>query len=360
MVEERAGIIKAPAEDLRELVIAVLQAYEVPAADARVTADHLVQASLRGVESHGFVRLKGYVERIKAGGNNPRPEMRVVKETSISAVVEGDNSLGQVGGKWAMGLALKKARADGIGMVAMRNSNHYGMAAYYSMMAVAEGMIGFSATNVLACMAPTGGVEARIGNDPISVALPAEEEPAVVLDIATSKSSWGKALVCLNKNEPLPADCFQDAQGRPTLDAAAFLDGGTLLPIAEHKGYGMSLCISLLCGLLADGAFDTELPHLYKKLGEPGANSFLMGAVQVDLFIPASHFKERMDSIIRLVRSTRCGKGVSRVYLPGEIEHETEQQRKKDGIPLNKELAEELIAVAEQAHLERSLYSFLR
>lgn len=348
------------AEDLQKLVAAILEACNVRREDALVISAHLVTANLKGVETHGVVRLKGYTDRIEAGGNNPKPDIRIVRETPIIAVVDGDNSLGQVGGHMAMELAIKKAEKQGIGMVAMKNSNHYGMAAYYSMMPLTYDMIGISMTNVLACMAPAGGVTPMIGNDPISIAFPTWEEPPVVLDIATSKSSWGKALVCKQKGEPLPEDCFLDMNGNPTLDPDAFLNGGTLLPIAGHKGYGLALTISIMCGLLSDGLFDTDLPHLYKEMDKPGGNSFLMLAMKIDSFIPADHFKQRLDETVRMIRSTKCAQGIDRVYLPGEIEHETERQRREHGIPLNQALASELKSLARRASCDPSVYRFLQ
>jgi len=347
------------AEQVREFVSAILRGHGVPAEDAMITADHLVKANLRGVDTHGVIRLKGYIARIKAGGNNPRPKISVVKESSFGAVMDGGNGLGQVGGRRAMELAIKKAGESGIGIVVLRNSNHYGMAGYYSMMPLKYDMLGLSMTNVLACMAPTGGTAGRVGNNPISLALPAGEEPPVVLDMASSKSSWGRALLCQEKGEPLPEDCFMDVNGNPTLDADAFLDGGTLLPIAEHKGYGIALGISLLCGLLADGPFDTELPHLYKKLDAPGGNSFLMAAAKVDTFAPIAHFKKRMDKTIAMIRATPRAAGVSGIYLPGQIEHETELKRRQSGIPINETLISDLQSLAEEIGLDVSDYEFL-
>lgn len=336
-------------DDLHSLVSEILQFHGMKEEDAGITADHLVAANLRGVHTHGVIRLAGYIKRIQAGGNNPRPRIKVVRQTENSALMDGDNSLGQVGGKRAMELAIDKAQKHGIGLVTMRNSNHYGMAGYYALLAAQRDMIGFSMTNVLASMAPAGGVSKRLGNNPISFAFPTAAEPPVVVDFATSKSSWGKALLCAQSGEPLPEDCFTDAEGKATRIAAAFLDGGTLLPIAGHKGYGLALAISLLTGLLADGDFDTDLPHLYKELDKPGANSFTMGAVRIDSFVPAARFKQRLDSIVQQVRTTPTAPGVARVYVPGEIEHEKEQEQKAYGILFNSEMIQELIDLAREA-----------
>jgi LDH2 family malate/lactate/ureidoglycolate dehydrogenase len=345
------NIIRIPNKDLFDLVSAILRSHGLPDDDAAATAEHMVAADLRGVNTHGVIRLAGYIKRIQAGGNNPHPEIKVISQTDNTALMDGDNSFGQVGGKRAMQLAIDKAGDKGIGLVTMRNSNHYGMAGYYALMAVQHDMIGISMSNVLAAMAPTGGTTPRLGNNPIAFAFPAEEEPPVVVDFATSKSNWGKALLCAQSGEPLPEDCFTDSKGDPTTSAEAFLDGGTLIPIAGHKGYGLALVISLMTGLLADSDFDTEIPHLYKELGKPGANSFTMAAIKIDSFQPVGRFKKRLDSIIRLIRTGGLAPGSDRIYLPGEIEYGKEKEQRTKGIVLKRDMAKELIDLAKQSGL---------
>ena len=341
-----------PSKKLKDFVQSILEFHGLPSEDAAITADHLVVSNLRGVDTHGVIRLSGYVQRIQAGGNNPQPSISVLSETPSTAVMDGDNSLGQVGGFRAMELAIQKAEQTGLGIVAMRNSNHYGMAAYYFMMALPHDMIGISMTNVLGSMAPTGGVEGLWGNNPFSISFPAGNEPPVVFDFATSKSSWGKALLCQQNNDPLPEGCFQDVEGKATLSPEAFLDGGTLLPIAGHKGYGLALSIGILCGLLSGGGFDNKLPHLYKELHQAGGNSFLMAAFKVKGFVPIERFKKRMDDIIRMIRSSRTGPGVPRVYLPGEMEHERQGKQEEQGILLSRSMVSALAELAQAARLE--------
>jgi LDH2 family malate/lactate/ureidoglycolate dehydrogenase len=343
--------LRIPYDVLLDLTSSILQFHGLPVDDAFIAAEHMVAANLRGVNTHGVIRLAGYISRIKAGGNNPRPKIKILRQTDITGLMDGDNSLGQVGGKRAMQLAIEKAEKRGIGMVTMRNSNHYGMAGYFALMAVQHDMIGISMTNVLAAMAPTGGTSKKIGNNPIALAFPAGSESPVVVDFAPSKSSWGKALLCAQSGEPLPEGCFTDSDGKPTLSAEAFLEGGTLVPIAEHKGYGLALAISLLTGLLADSDFDTELPHLYKEPDKPGGNSFTMAAINIGSFQPADQFKTRLDEVIRSIRSSGLAAGVRRVYLPGEIEHEKEQEQRANGILMDRKMVQELIDLAGEAGL---------
>jgi LDH2 family malate/lactate/ureidoglycolate dehydrogenase len=346
--------------EIEKFAIEIFLKYGVPFEDAAIVAKHLAAANLRGVDTHGVIRLKGYIDRIKNGGNNPKPDIKVVKDNGFCAVMDGDNSLGQLGGFKAMELAINKAEKYGIGIVTMRNSNHYGVAGYYAMMPLQYDMIGISMTNVLACMAPTGGTKAKIGNDPLAIAFPASNYPAIVLDFATSKSSWGKALLCKQKNEPLPVDCFTDSDGNPTTDAEKFLAGGTLLPVAGYKGYGLALVISLFCSLLSGGKFDIDLPHLYNKLNEPGGNSFLMAAIKIDGFLPSIEFKKRTDEIISSIKDTPLVQNIDQIYLPGEKEFDEESKRKKMGIPLNKSLVIDLLKMGQDLKVDTSQYNFFK
>lgn len=339
-------------ESLRGLCTRIQVGFGVPGQDAEVVSDCLVEANLMGLDTHGVIRLKVYMDRIKAGGNNLKPNISIVRENPCTALMDADNALGPVGGKQAMELAIEKAGSMGIGMVIIRNCNHYGPAGHYARMASKHDMIGVSMTNVLASMPPTGGVEARTGNNPYAISFPAQNEPPIVVDAATSKSSWGKLFLCAQKGEDLPPGCFVDSEGRPTLDPQDVLDGGALLPIADHKGYGMAVAIEILTGMLANAALAHDIPHLYKKLSEPGANTFFMAAFRIDNFVDPQHFKQRMDEWIRFIRAARKQDGVDRIWLPGEKEIVTRHQRLSEGIPLNAEMVEELRGLAAEAGVD--------
>jgi len=343
------------AEELHNFTTEILIKNGVPSNDAEIVAESLIFANLRGVDTHGVLRLKIYVDRINAGGNNPAPSIKVVEDSPVSAVLDGGNSLGQVGGHKAMKLAIEKARNVGIGIVTVRNSNHYGTAGYYAMMALEEDMIGVSFTNVLASMPPTGGRQPRTGNNPFAIAFPAGEEYPVVLDAASSLSSWGKVFIAAQKCEPLPEGCFLDKDGNPTLKPEDVLNGGMLLPIAGYKGYGISLCIGILTGLLSGGSFDVDVPHPNIHIAKPGDNSFFMAAIRVDQFVPAEQFKKRMDEVIRLIKTTELAADADRIYLPGEKEYEMEKQRRVTGIPLSERMIDELNALAKESGASSSV-----
>ena len=337
------------ADELRDIATEILKKEGVPEGDAFITADCLVKANLRGIDTHGVIRLKVYVDRLRAGGNNPTPNIHVIHESTTTAVMDGDNGLGPPGGVMAMEKAIQKSQNSGIGIVTMRNSNHYGTAAFYAMMALEYDMVGISMTNVLAGMPPTGGRQARIGNNPVALAFPAGEEPPIVFDAATSLSSWGKVFLAAQTGTLLSEDCFLDKDGNPTINPEDVISGGLLLPIAGYKGYGLALCIGILTGLLADGSFDIDVPHPYKYLAESGNNSFFMAAIQINQFVSIEQFKKRIDEIIRLIKDTPLAPDSKDIYLPGEKEHIMEQERMSEGIPLNRETVEELRTLAHES-----------
>ncbi|MEW6358434.1 MAG: Ldh family oxidoreductase [Planctomycetota bacterium] len=336
-------------EWLRKTCNAIQVGFGVAKDQAETVTDLLVESNLMGIDTHGVIRLKLYMDRIRKGGNNVKPNIRRVKDAPCTALIDADNALGPVGGRLGMELAIEKAAAGGIGMVLVRNSNHYGPAGYYARMALVRDMIGVSLCNTLASMPPTGGAEGRLGNNPYAVAIPAKKEPPIVVDGATSKASWGKVFLCAQKGEPLPEDCFLDSQGNVTLDPKAVMEGGCLLPFAGHKGYGIASAIALLTGMLAGAAVDHEIPHPYKFLDEPGVNTYLFAAVQIDHFAEVKQFKKRMDDWIRLVRNTRKAPGVDRIWLPGEKESVAREDRLANGIPLNENMLAELEALAKEA-----------
>lgn len=331
---------------LRRLSTQIQVGFGMPESDAEVVSDCLVEANLMGIDTHGVIRLKVYMDRVEAGGNNPNPNICIVRENPCTALIDADDALGAVGGKKAMQLAIEKAKNVGIGIVVIRSCNHYGPAGYYARMALEHDMIGVSLTNVLASMPPTGGTEARTGNNPYAISFPAQEEPSVVVDAATSMSSWGKLFLCAQLGEDLPAGCYVDSKGQPTLDPQAVLDGGTLLPFAEYKGYGIAAAIELLTGMLANAPMANDMPHPYQNLDKSGTNTFFMAAIRIDNFVDPEQFKQRMDEWIRLVRSTKRAEGIERIWLPGEKEMVTHKERLAEGIPLNAEMVRELQTLA--------------
>ena len=316
-----------------------------PEADAQLAAKVLLSADLRGVDSHGVARLSGYVRLWEKGRINAAPKLRVSYETPSTAVVDGDGGLGLVVAPFAMKVAMEKAKQVGTGWVSVKNSNHYGIAGYHAMLALTQDMIGISMTNASPLVAPTFSKERLLGTNPISVAIPANEEPAFVLDMATTTAANGKLEMLQRKGQDTPSGWVQDKSGNPTTSANVVKDGGALLPLGgdrehgSHKGYGLGAVVDILSAVLSGAnygpwvppfvAFLDPLPNL---VGE-GIGHFF-GAMRVDAFRPAEEFKGHMDQWIRRFRSAEPTPGHEKVVIPGDPERELELLRKKEGIPL--------------------------
>jgi LDH2 family malate/lactate/ureidoglycolate dehydrogenase len=308
----------------------------VPESEAREIIGNLIQADLRDVESHGFVRLPIYIERLAAKATNPRPQIRIVRETPTSAVVDGDNGMGQLVGLRAMQIAIDKALQGG-GMctfVSVRNSNHFGAAASFAQMACEHDMIGFSYTiGGINHMVPWGGAEAKLGNNPFAIAIPAGHERPVVLDMACSVAARGKIIVAAKEGTPIPLDWAVGSDGQPTTDAVEALKG-FVQPVGGPKGYALTLTIGLLSSMLSGAAFGSEVTHMYDDLERPQNIGHLFGVLPVRLFEDIEVFRTRMDKAIGEMRNARRALGVERIYLPGEREDISLINRRRDGIPI--------------------------
>ena len=334
--------IKVPAGKLLDFCSACFEKLGVPPQHARLTAENLIFANLRGVDSHGVIRLKIYADRLRAGGFKPKVRPKTVAERESSALIDAQHGVGQVAAAAAMKLAIAKAKKTGAAAVSVRNSNHFGASAFYAMRALTHGMIGFASTNAGPTMAPTGGREARLGNNAMAIAVPAGKLPPIVLDMATGAVAWGKIFVAQQEKRKIPTAWALDKNGVPTDDPNAAAHQGLIQPFGGYKGYGLSLLIDIVTGVLSGGGFSTHVKTLYKQIETPSQVAHTCAALRIDAFLPLAKFRRRMDEVIQLMHSCPTAPGLNRIFVPGEIEHETEQRRKAEGIPLNAELRDEL------------------
>jgi len=325
------------AGNLAKTVTGIFQGVGVPPEDARVVADSLVDADLRGVSSHGVVRVPTYVKGLRSGEINPRPALEVTFDGGARALVDGDNGMGQVSSHRAIALAVARAREHGIGAVGLTRSRHCGAMAYWAIQALAQDCIGLATTNAGLNMAPTGGRDKIVGNNPIAIAVPTNRDWPMVLDMATSVVAGGKLDVAAIRGQKIPLDWATDIDGNPTDDPVKARHG-ILLPVGGPKGYGMALMLDVLAGVLTGARFGGGL-------GPTGSGQFFM-AIQVDGFMPVAEFKERMDGVIDQIHASRLAEGSSRIYVPGEIEFEKAQQRLAEGIPLEEKIVSDLNALA--------------
>jgi LDH2 family malate/lactate/ureidoglycolate dehydrogenase len=327
--------IRFPAPKLRVWTEQVFQKVGVSKEDAVLLTDSLIEANLRGVDTHGITRmLCVYVKRMQVGVVNPKTELKVLREHPSTALIDCKNSIGQVASNYAMRMTIEKAKKTGVAFVATTHSNHYGAAAYWAMMALRHGMIGFSSTNAPAVVAPTGGRTPMLGTNPFAIAIPAGQEQPMVLDLATTVVARGRILLYAKQNKPLEPGWAFDAQGRPTTDAQAALKG-LLAPIGGYKGYGIALAIDMLCGVLTGSSYGTHFPgFLADNLKDPTDVGSVFAAVNVESFMDLPDFTAGMDKAIREIKTSEKADGVTRIYIPGEIELETKADRLKNGIPI--------------------------
>lgn len=330
---------------------------------AIMAAKVLLSADLRGVDSHGVARLSGYVRLWEAKRINPKPDIKAVYETPSTAVVDGDAGLGLVVAPFAMQVAIAKAANVGTGWVSVKNSNHFGIAGYYAMMAPGHQMIGIAMTNASALVAPTFSVERMLGTNPIAVAIPANEEPPFVADFATTTASNGKLEILQRKNAEAPQGWVQDKDGKETTDANALKQGGALLPLGgdrehgSHKGYALASIVDIFSAVLSGASYGPWAPPFpaYVPVPEnmPGEGlGHFFGAMRVDAFRPAEEFTHHMDNWIKRFRSAKPAAEHEKVLIPGDREREMEAVRRKEGIPLVESVVEDLKLVAEKLGID--------
>ena len=339
---------------LKRFVAAVLTKLGVAASDAGTVADVLVAADLRGIESHGVARLEShYAGRLRSGVMNATAAIETVRETSTSILLDAGNGLGHPAGVRAMNAVMDKADAEGAAFGAVRNSNHFGIAGYYAMLALERDMIGIASTNSVRFGAPTFGRDILLGTNPLAFAIPARDEPAFVLDFATTTVPRGKIDVYARNEMPLEPGWAVDADGRETTDPQTALRGA-LLPLGGfgvesggHKGFGMGLLVDILCGVFAGGAFGAAAP-LPSDGPQPGHVSHFFAAFKIDGFRDPAAFRTDMDAELRAFKDARKASGAERIYVAGEIEDETTRERRARGIPVHADVWDGLERLARE------------
>ncbi len=340
-----------PAKRLESFITSVLAALGFPDQDAAVCAARMTEADLRGVDTHGIFRLPQYCKRIQAGGINVRPRVRPVRENAVTALVDGDNGMGHVVMTHATQLAIQKASEVGLAWVGTFNGNHAGAGAVYSTMPLAHDMISMYMTVANGNhMPPWGGVERMLGTNPISVAIPAGDEPPIALDISTTVTSQGKVKLAVQKGESIPIGWMADRKGQPLTDPRRAAEG-FLLPIGTYKGYGLNVVIGMLAGVLNGGAFGRNVVDFNTDFVTRNNSGHVILAMRVDNFQPADTFKKEMDRVIREIRESERMEGVSRIWLPGEMEFCTIRERLQNGIPLAPAVVDGLQKLAGTLHV---------
>jgi LDH2 family malate/lactate/ureidoglycolate dehydrogenase len=365
------SIIWVDFDSLENFMVDVFKGIGVPEEDARICADVLITSDKRGIDSHGIGRLKPiYYDRIKAGTQSPKTDMEIVKDGPTTAVIDGHNGMGQVIAKKSMALAIEKAKKMGLGMVAVRNSTHYGIAGYYVLMAIEAGMIGISGTNARPSIAPTFGVENMLGTNPLTFGMPSDEEFPFVLDCATSITQRGKIEFYDRAEKEIPpgwvigqdgktrTDTHQILQDLKTGKAALAPLGGIGEETAGYKGYGYSAVVEILSAALQNGKFLKMLSGVEDGKPVPINLGHFFIAINVSSFIELELFKKISGDILRSLRSSKKAPEAERIYTAGEKEYLTWLERKGKGAPINQNLQQQIITLKEELGLTQYKFPF--
>lgn len=342
------------AEDLIRFSVGVLRALDVPETDARIVGECLVGADLKGVGSHGIVRLPVYAKRLAAGLIDPQPSLRVIgKPDGAVRIVDGGNGLGPVVGDYGMRQAMASARRFGVGVAFVRNSNHFGSAAFYVERAVDSGLIGVASSNAPPNMAPWGGKERFLGTNPLAVGVPSKRWRPLVLDMATSVVARGKIILAAQTGAKIPEGWAIDPEGNPTTDPQAALLGA-VLPFGGPKGSAISLLLDVFSGVLSGANYGRHLKTLEDMTTPQNLGHFFL-AIDPACLMPVEEFYDRVDDLIGQLKATPPAPGTERVLAPGEIEYENLDRAASVGVELDAEVLEQLHALGEQLGVE--LYS---
>ena len=342
-------------ETLREFSTRTFLHFGCPKEDAEQAADVLACADLRGIDSHGVARLHSYFEMLSIGRINPQPQIEIVRSTSSTATVDGDNGLGLVVGPKANRIAMDMAEKSGSGWVSVRNTNHFGIAGYYVLKALERDLIGWAMTNSTKLVAPLWGGERMLGTNPIAIGFPGKQEPPIVIDMATSAAALGKVEMARRTGNGIPSGWAIDGEGEVTTKPKQMIVGGALLPLGSdrehggHKGYCLAVMVDILSCVLSGANWGPFAPPFTLRQGieiptrsvGKGIGHFF-GAMRIDGFIDPDTFKAQVDEYVHVFRATKPAPGTSGPLIPGDPERQAEQKRREKGVPLVPAVIEEL------------------
>ena len=343
---DTATALRVSAQKLEDFTARALQAVGISALESRSIAALMTRADLQGSDGHGVFRLPQYIRRIKGGAVNVKPDIRVVREAAGMALVDGDNGMGHLVMRFATGKAIEKAKSAGVAWAGVKWSNHAGPASLYAGMPLEHDMAGlYLAVGNANHLPPWGGLDMLLSTNPIAVAVPAGEEPPIVLDMATTVAAYGKVKTKAQRGETMPEGWMMDRQGRPLTDPKR-ANEGFLLPIGGYKGYGLALIFGLLAGTLNGAAMGKDVVDFNADDTTPTNTGHVIVAINVEAFQPVADFKKSVDALIRDIRASQRLPGVDRIRLPGEGSRAARADRMKNGIPLSAPLAASLNQLA--------------
>jgi LDH2 family malate/lactate/ureidoglycolate dehydrogenase len=335
---------------LAAIVTRIFERCGMSAEDASLLGRTLVHSDMRGVHSHGVLRVPDYVKKLTVDGVDPKGRPRIVSRRGGAIVVDGGNGMGQIGGTFAMDAAIEAARSTGIAFAALRGSNHCGALDWYTMRAARQGMVGLAGTNALPTMAPVGGVDKVVGINPLSVAMPGAKSGIFVLDFAFGATAHGKIRVYHQKGSPIPEGWALDPDGHPTTDAGRALKG-LIQPIGAHKGVGLGMAVGMLATLLSGAAYGTESGNMVDG-AKPGVDGQFFIAIDIAAFVDPAEFMGRVDHVVDEIHGSRRRADVERLFVPGEIESDFERDYGEKGILLPGETIDDIVRTADRLGID--------
>jgi LDH2 family malate/lactate/ureidoglycolate dehydrogenase len=344
-------------DKLQQFCCQVFRNAGVSQENAETVAESLIQADLRGVDSHGVVRTAIYIERIEKNMMNPFADPEIESEDFATVLVNGNNNIGAVVGKKAVEIALEKAKERGAAIVGVKGSNHFGTGAFYALKAIEKDMILLVMSNASQTMPPTGGKRPFIGTNPLAIGVPAGKEAPFLLDMATSVVARGKIIVASQKGEGIPIGWAIDKDGNPTTNAEDALEGA-VLPVGGPKGYAISMFIDILAGVLTGAGFGKYVNNMYENWEEPQNVGHIFIAIDIKRFIPIDLFKERMDRYISEIKAEPKADGVEEILIPGELEFRKTLERKQNGIELPAKVVKELYEMGKRYSVDLTEAAF--
>ena len=335
---------------LKQFSVNCFTSLGMPEEEANTVTKVMLEADMRGIHSHGFLRLPIYVERIQKGLIKNKAEITEESSSTSTLLLDGHYSVGQVVGKHAMEKSIEIADEHGVGLVAVRNSNHFGITAYYSLLAAQQDKIGLVISNVAPLMPAIGGREKVIGNNPISIAAPTNEKP-IVLDMALSNTALGKVIYHNENNMKVPKEWGVDSEGVPTDEPEKILNGGLLSAVGGPKGFGLAVMAEILTGILSGGGFSKQIPSMYDTEKKQSISHFML-AIDIKKFIPLETYYANIDQLTAYIKDSAKAVGTDKIYMPGEIEFLKEESNRAKGIQIEGNLLNQLNSVASELGVE--------
>lgn len=327
---------------LKSFAESIMKGEGIPQKHANIVANCLLFANLRGIDSHGIIRLPYYIKRLRQKGTNSHPKVKTLNDYQGTVLLDGDNGLGQVIGILASELAIKKAKEFGISFIIVKNSSHFGAASFYSNHIAEHNMVGIAISNTTPVMTTWGGVQRIIGNNPLSIALPYKEDIPVILDMAMSKVAGGKVRYFAKNKKNIPKGWIVNSWGKETTHPEDLAQGGSLLPFGEHKGFALAIMMELLTGALSGGELLSQVNSWLKKPDVATHMSQSYIAIDIKRLIDLEIYYRQINLLIQEIKSSKVLPGFGETFFPGEIESNIIKTRKKEGIPLTSEILDDL------------------